>query len=138
MQIRRINDSDIHLLKDFISRLGSAAESFRYFKSRTTDVIKNHLVTLLILEDGNAIAYGHLDIQEKNIWLGIAILPDYQGKGYGNIMMNELITFAKESKLKKIVLTVDNDNVNAIKLYEKFDFERESESEKYSKYALIL
>ena len=52
--------------------------------------------------------------------------------------MDELITVAKEFKLKEIALTVDNTNGNAIKLYKIFNFVEDIESGTYTKYILKL
>jgi len=50
----------------------------------------------------------------------IAINPDYNGKGIGNLLMKHII--AKHSDKKYISLEVRSDNTRAIKLYEKFGF----------------
>src|SRR5690242_11212414 len=107
-----IKQDNVQLLKDFIDHMGIAAESFRYFNSRSTDVITNHLVTLLIVENSKPVAYGHLDTEDGAVWLGVCILPPFIGKGYGKKMMNELMRTAKEMDVLKIQLTVDKENKN--------------------------
>lgn len=135
MEIVRVNDSNLDMLENFISNLGDAAKSFRYFNHRNINMIKNHLLTLLILKDGRPVAYGHLDSENGIVWLGVCVLSHFQGQGLSNMIMSELIDFAKKNEVKKIHLTVDNDNANAIYLYEKFGFKRK-ENEIYSEYIL--
>ena len=131
-------DNNIELLEQFILKIGIAAESFRYYNSRPISVIKNHLVTLLLIDNENPIAYGHLDKENEDVWLGICVLSEYSRKGYGKKMMNELIIEAKELHLSNIVLTVDKDNFSAINLYKKMNFFKVGESNNYYKYQYNL
>jgi ribosomal protein S18 acetylase RimI-like enzyme len=141
-------------LEQFIADAGSSLTSFRYFKKRPLEVIKDHLCTFLLLDKEKPVAYGHLDVSdeaaissmcgsdekvaptEKTIWLGIAVSEKYKGKGLGLIMMNQLITFAKQNKVKQIKLSVDNDNAPAIKLYEKLGFKLTEKKEVFGFYVL--
>ncbi len=55
----------------------------------------------------------------------IAIKREYQGKGYGKLLLNNLIEKAKRENKKFIFLEVRVSNERAIKLYEKLGFKRE-------------
>lgn len=137
MNLVFVHQENIHLLKTFIENIGEASKSFRYFNKRTIDVINNHLVTILLLENEFPVAYGHLDSEKDIVWLGICVLPAFSGKGYGNEMMKALIENAKRLKLNSITLTVDKENKLAINLYEKFNFQRKEEKESFYKYVLL-
>ena len=110
------------MLQQFIDEAGTSLKSFRYFQNRPLEIIKNHLCSFLLLDEEEPVAYGHLDKEKETIWLGIAVSEKHIGIGLGVIMMNQLITFAKQNKVKEIKLSVDNDNISAIKLYEKLGF----------------
>ncbi|MFA6941118.1 MAG: GNAT family protein, partial [Clostridiaceae bacterium] len=57
---------------------------------------------------------------------GITVRKPYWGLGIGSLLMEALIFWAKDTKIiRKINLRVRTDNHKAIKLYEKFGFERE-------------
>ena len=61
-----------------------------------------------------------------NVTLGISFRKKYWGMGLGNEVMSYLIEWAKSNGItKKISLLVREDNERAIKLYEKFGFERD-------------
>ena len=60
---------------------------------------------------------------------GIAVHPDYQGKGIGKAMLNELIRLSDNwLNLVKIELHVFSDNEKAVALYKQFGFVIEGES----------
>lgn len=62
---------------------------------------------------------------EHNSEIAISVKKEYWGIGVGSAMMEELIQFAKEHiSIKNISLGVRAINHNAIKLYEKYGFEK--------------
>lgn len=52
----------------------------------------------------------------------VATLPEYSGKGYGKIAVQEFIEKAKNAGMKAIHLYADNKNTPAINLYERLGF----------------
>ena len=63
---------------------------------------------------------------------GLAIHPDYAGKGFGLKMMKEIIELANQHGYKRIELSVAAENLGAIKLYKKVGFEEEGVLRKYT------
>ena len=55
---------------------------------------------------------------------GLAISEEYQGQGLGNKLLDYSLKELKKQKINKVELTVDPDNERAIKLYQKFGFEK--------------
>ena len=131
MNLVRISYEDTALLKHFLQNAASSLQQFRYFNKRSLDVLKNHIVTFILEEDGNALAYGHLDKESDTVWLGICVIESRQGHGLGIRMMEELLKFADENKIQRIKLAVDNDNLPAQSLYKKFGFVKTAEHETY-------
>ncbi len=131
IQIRPISHNDNDLLQQFLKNAIEARRSFRYFESRDISILKNHLHTILVLENDVPVGYGHLDFEEC-VWLGICVADAAQGKGIGSLIMNDLIQTAKEKRLEKVRLSVDKDNKSAIHLYQKNGFEiSDSSKESY-------
>ena len=131
VKIVRVNLETKHLIEMFIDKAGNSLESFRYFSSRPISIINNHLVTLILMLDGIATGYAHLDKEQEDVWLGIAVAENAKGKGFGKLLIKELLDIAKEYAVQKIKLTVDNNNVIAQKMYKHFGFELRVETKNY-------
>ena len=139
MYFVQVKYPDTTLLQQFIDKAGVSLQSFRYFKTRTLEVIKNHACTFLLMDDTHIpVSYGHLDKENETIWLGIVVTETYIGCGYGVMMMRQLIDFAKENNIPIIKLSVDNSNKSAIKLYEKLGFVLLEKKETLSFYSLSV
>jgi L-phenylalanine/L-methionine N-acetyltransferase len=70
-----------------------------------------------------------IPLQHRNAHIvylgGVAIHPDFGGKGLGSLMMQEIIALAKAMQKKRIELTTAAINNAAIRLYEKMGFQKE-------------
>ena len=108
----------------FLDNAGRSLETFRYFSRRSLDVLDNHVVTFLDMDNNEPIAYGHLDRDGKKVWLGICVSDKMCGRGLGKLMMKALIAAAIEHQIPSIWLAVDVDNTVARQLYEKIGFVR--------------
>jgi RimJ/RimL family protein N-acetyltransferase len=63
---------------------------------------------------------------------GLAIHPVHTGKGYGVLMMQEIISFAGAHNRSRVDLTVSTENKKAIALYKKCGFVIEGLLKNYS------
>ena len=117
--IIEINKNNINYLENFIQN--ELPSTFRYFKSRNIDIINNHIITIIFVDDGLSIGYAHIDYENK-YWFGICILDEYQGKGLGKKIMEYIFNNKKIMNLEEVFLSVDKINEKAIKLYKNFNF----------------
>ena len=117
--ILEVNEDNKYLIHDFLNN--SIPDTFRYFNKRTIDVIKNHIITLILIDENLPVGYAHIDYDDK-YWFGICILDKYQGKGYGTKMMEYILNHEKIKNIDKIYLTVDKINTIAVNLYKKYNF----------------
>jgi len=134
----RIKNDNLEPLRIFLNTAGKSLESFRYFKSRGLLSIRNHLATVLLERNGEYLAYGHLDKEDDDIWLGICVSEHKLGMGYGKQMMEYLISIAEDEGLERLVLSVDSINGPAINLYRKFGFVLSINNESTLLYELLL
>ena len=69
--------------------------------------------------------YTHIDndVKSNNQWFGIYIDKLYRKQGFGNLFLNYTLNHYKiNNNVTDIHLSVDIENTNAIKLYEKNNF----------------
>ncbi len=131
MEIVKITIDNTTYLTDFLKN--DISNYFRYYTKRDISVIKDHIVTYIGIIQDKPIAYGHIDYSssENKYWLGICLVDEYQGKGFGKQMMNALIYRFNNININTLYLTVDKDNVKAITLYKKYLFNIIDEGDGY-------
>ena len=117
-----ITPSNTTILQKFITTINDT--HFRYYQSRTIDIIKNHVYTVLLQKNNIIIGYAHIDLDnlENKHWIGIYLDPEYRNKGIGKLLLAYLVFIAKYHNIQELYLSVDHDNTNAISLYQKLGF----------------
>lgn len=63
--------------------------------------------------------------------MNIVVKKDFRNKKIGSLLLEHLIFYSKSINLKNITLEVNKNNLSAIKLYEKFAFDRLGIRKKY-------
>ncbi len=121
LRFRRMEHSDLQHVYELEKKIFADA----WYKEAFINEIENkfHSYPFLMIGEDRIIGYGvvaHLDgeIQINNI----AIVPEYRRQGYGAKMIQHILdTFAD---IPEVFLEVRLSNTAAIRLYEKFNFER--------------
>jgi putative acetyltransferase len=97
-----------------------------YFRRSWTD----EQASLVALHRDRVI--GHLNVSREEgpmtrhvASLGMAVAPEWRGRGVGSALMNEVIRWAKEMGVEKLALSVYPHNEAALALYRKFGFKEE-------------
>jgi ribosomal protein S18 acetylase RimI-like enzyme len=105
----------------------SIAEQENYLNSINND--ENSIMLIGSIDD-EIVAIGQIMAKDKkrlahNSELSISVKKDYWNEGIGTMLMAELLKFAISNEItKNIHLKVNTQNLNAIKLYEKFGFNK--------------
>lgn len=121
-----IREENKNILDTFISCIDN--DYFKYYDTRSSDVIQNHLITLILLHKGTCVGYAHVD-HEGDYWFGIYIHKEYRGKKIGNLLLNYALS---RVNIPEIKLSVFIENTPAIELYKKNNFKViETTSDKY-------
>ena len=77
----------------------------------------------IILKDGRVIAYGGMWIMLDEAHVtNIAVHPEFRGIGLGSMLMEDMISVARESGVHAMTLEVRVNNTHAISLYKKYGF----------------
>lgn len=86
----------------------------------------------LALDDETVLAFGGLwfNIDEAHV-MNIAVKKDFRRNNIGTKLLEYLIKIAKSEKKICITLEVREDNLPAVKLYEKMDFVKMGRRKKY-------
>lgn len=131
LKIIEINEENkVDIYNKFLRNIKN--KNFRYFDKRDILCLNNHILTVVLYDVINNIyiGYGHIDYDDK-IWIGIYINENYQNMRYGSLLFNYLLQHNSVSNIKNIYLTVDKNNINAIKIYKNYYFNIINEYESY-------
>lgn len=107
--------------KVFCENAGDSLQTFTYFSNRPYSVVESHLKSFVFEYRGDYCAYGHLELEEGTLWLGVCVSESHLGKGFGSRMMKLLLKEGKELS-PVIKLSVNKDNKPAIHLYNSLGF----------------
>lgn len=144
MKIKILEPGDEAILLEFLQWLTPEALDLWYPYGKTFDLNK---VKMILANPENELRIAGIDTVERDISLSypqppkkeriivyghlyhftldscrLGIISGITGKGYGTQMMRILINYAKSTGIKRILLSVDQNNYPALALYKKFDF----------------
>lgn len=127
LNIVEIDADNVYLLDNFIIDIikNNKNTNFRYYNNHKSSIIKNHIITVLLFDsDKLAIGYAHIDydINNNKYWFGIYLEEKYRNKKIGDIVLKYILSHNKLFNINEINLSVDIDNINAIKLYKNNGF----------------
>ena len=84
------------------------------------------------LEDGTLIGYiGAAYVLDEAEIGNLCVLPEYRGKGAGRKLLSSMIDLLKGKGCNTVYLEVEDTNVPAISLYEKFGFVKYNQRKDY-------
>lgn len=97
-----------------------------------SDITNENAFYVCIRKDNEFAGYGGMrfNLFDADI-TNIAVNENFRRTGIGTLILKELIKKAEEKKLESIFLEVNQNNENAIKLYEKCGFKKEGIRKKY-------
>ncbi|MBN1349895.1 GNAT family N-acetyltransferase [candidate division KSB1 bacterium] len=141
MIIRQPELADATALMQFYNRLSvESKRTFRPLGEKTTleacqaIIDKNNMTNfvnydLVACVNERIVGWSFIwGIDSETPVFGLGIADDYQGKGLGSRLMDDILIVARQLRLKKVYLTVVTDNLIAVKMYEKRGFVRYDES----------
>lgn len=97
-------------------------------KFQSYNAIKNQMENenyfYFLLEDKNIfLGYVGVSVKKDNLFLSkLYIRKEYRGCGCGKLAFKKVLQLAKEFNKETIILTVNKNNINTIKAYEKWGF----------------
>ena len=120
-------------LVDGIYEVELSCFSHPWEKKSFIDEVNNPVARYFVLtQENEVIGYAGLwHIIDEGHITNIAIKKDFQGQGYSNILIKELINYKNENSLAFLTLEVRESNIKARNLYEKYNFKETGRRKNY-------
>lgn len=125
-----MNLSDLEQIKDILNTDFDDFWNYSILKDELNS--KNSTYFVVKNKDNKILGFSGMKIilDEAEI-MNIVTKKDYRNQGIGKVLLNKIIAEAKNINIKKINLEVNENNIIAIHLYEKFDFTKDGERKNY-------
>ena len=113
---------DINSLKD---RLIVDFDDFWTFDVLKSEILSNNSKYIVIKNDSEILGFAGIKIilDEAGI-MNIVVKKAYRNKKIGSLLLDSLVKLSKELSIKSITLEVNEKNLVAFHLYEKFGFKK--------------
>ena len=87
------------------------------------DDLENQAIHRIIKDDNKIVAVGRLHFNNDNTAQirYMAVLRNFQGKGFGGLLVDEFMKISKEDKITKIILYARD---SVVEFYEKLGFDK--------------
>ena len=95
----------------------------KYFKYVTKS---NNVFYYKIFDEDTLIGSIHCELSGKTMYISLLIFPEYQNKGYGTKTLREVINGSFLLNFETIEVSINNDNLPSLRLFEKVGFIRTS------------
>lgn len=127
----------VELVKDNMELKDSFNSNFSSIYSYDiNDDFNNNSFTkyFIYMENCNIIGFvNYYDLYDRFEIANIYVIPTYRNRGIASSLMEKIIDVGTNNNIDNITLEVREDNENAIKLYDKYNFKKVAVREKYYK-----
>lgn len=119
--IQKMQQQDIKAVAEIEARVFTMPWSAKGFQ----DALHQDTIFITAKQEEQIVGYcGMYCSFEEGEITNVAVLPESQGQGIGKKLIYQLLNYALEKGITRIVLEVRVSNVPAIKLYEGFGFQK--------------
>ena len=129
----KISKMSIEDLKSIKNILASDFDNFWSFDVLEEELeCKNSYVIVAKNSENNIVGFAGLKVilDEADI-MNIVVKKTFRHNGIGSILLENLISYSKNLNLKSVTLEVNENNLSAIHLYDKFSFDNLGIRKKY-------
>lgn len=130
LKIEKMNLTDLQEIKDILS---SDFDDFWSYSVLEEEINSDNSYFLVARNENNIIvAFAGLKVilDEADI-MNIVVRKDFRRNNIGSILLENLISYAKDNNLNTVNLEVNEHNLSAIHLYDKFSFDHIGIRKKY-------
>lgn len=132
----KVNETNIHLIKPLATAIWNSCYKdiitqeqidymldMMYSNDKIMESIANGEQWEILKADNIAVGYINYKIEDEKVFLSkIYLKQEEDYRGLGQIMMNQVIEYTLKNNKKSIYLTVNKENKQAIRFYEKNGF----------------
>lgn len=122
-----LKDTDIPLLLEIHSlpeiKCFIDINTKKYFKYVTKS---NSVFYYKIFDEDTLVGSIHCELSEKTMYLSLLIFPEHQNKGFGTKVLKDIINKKIPIEFETIEVSINDDNVSSLHLFEKVGFIRTS------------
>lgn len=121
IEMHTMHLSDLEEIKDCLQTDFDDFWTFEIFKGELVNTTSSYLV---LRYEGEIVCFGGIKIiLDEATLMDIVTKKDKRNHGFARILLNKLITIAKEENCSTMTLEVREHNLPAIHLYKEFDFQ---------------
>ena len=129
--IERAREEDAEALLEYLKIVGGETDNLSFGAEGVPIDLKTESVdNVQYLAKVNGEIIGTASLNRKNNRMshrgvfGISLKKAWWGCGAGSALMEAILSFARENEFEQLNLEVRSDNVRAIRLYEKYGFQK--------------
>lgn len=129
MQISKMNNDDLQKIEKV---LYEEFDDFWSYNILSQELKKEDSLYITAKENDNILGFAGMWISPDDIQItNIVVRKNERKKGIGTLLLEKIINEAQKTDKTEIYLEVNENNIFAIKLYEKFKFKKIGERKKY-------
>ena len=119
-------------LLDDVLRIENSAYAHPWTRGNFVDSIKSGYQSLALMGEDTLIGYwvAMEGVEEAHL-LNITVAPEFQGQGYGVLMLDALALWARSRNAQCLWLEVRVSNARAMQVYERYGFRPVGERKNY-------
>lgn len=122
----KLSKMSIEDLKSIKNILASEFDNFWSYDVLEEELeCDNSYVIVAKADENTIVGFAGLKVilDEADI-MNIVVKKDFRHNGIGSVLLENLINYSKDLNLKTITLEVNENNLSAIRLYDKFSFDK--------------
>ena len=122
----KLSKMSIEDLKSIKNVLASEFDNFWSYDVLEEELeCDNSYVIVAKADENTIVGFAGLKVilDEADI-MNIVVKKDFRHNGIGSVLLKNLINYSKDLNLKTITLEVNENNLSAIRLYDKFSFDK--------------
>ena len=138
-RILNTNDSDIPYLSSIL-QLPDVSKFIRIDESNYWNYVTQteNVFYYKVFLNNELVASTHCEISNKTLYMDIMVIPQHQRKGIATSILSDIMSGKLQLDFDKIEVSIDEQNIASIKLFEKMNFKFVSKEDELLNYTYSL